>query len=52
MNLSEVLPAGFADNDLLKDMIRVTGDNGAPVTLYRARKAGQINGSFGVTATR
>lgn len=52
MNLSEVLPAGFADNDLLKDMIRVPGDNGAPVTLYRARKAGRINGVVFQTSAR
>lgn len=31
-SLAEVLPAGFADNELLKDTISLTGDDGKPVT--------------------
>jgi electron transport complex protein RnfG len=43
-SLSQVLPAGYADNDLLTDTVKITGADGSPVTIYRARKAGAING--------
>ncbi len=39
-SLSEVLPGKF-DNDLLKDTVVLKGPNG-DVTVYRARKAGQV----------
>ncbi len=42
-SLSQVLPAGYADNDLLTDTVKVTGADGSPVTVYRARKSGAIN---------
>ena len=51
-SLAEVLPAGFADNELLKDTISLTGDDGKPVTIYRARKAGSITGAVFQTVGR
>lgn len=44
-SLTQVLPAGYADNDLLKDTMKIAGSDGAPVTIYRARKAGTVNGA-------
>ena len=44
-SLVQVLPEGFADNDLLKDTVKIAGSDGKPVTLYRARKAGKVNGA-------
>lgn len=38
-SLSEVLPEGFADNNFIDDTVTLTRD-GAPVTVYRARKDG------------
>ena len=51
-SLAEVLPAGFADNELLKDTISLAGDEGKPVTIYRARKAGSIAGAVVQTIGR
>ena len=51
-SLAEVLPAGFADNELLKDTISLAGDEGKPVTIYRARKAGSIAGAVFQTIGR
>lgn len=39
-SLRQVLPAGMADNDLLADTLKVGAGGTAPVTVYRARKAG------------
>lgn len=51
--LTDVLPSGFADNDLLKDTLKIAGSDGAPpVTLYRARKAGAIAGVVFQTSAR
>jgi electron transport complex protein RnfG len=50
--LTEVLPAGFADNDLLQDAVTVAGDDGVPVTVYRARKNGTFQGAVFKTASR
>ncbi|WP_305074351.1 electron transport complex subunit RsxG [Propionivibrio sp.] len=44
-SLIEVLPEGFADNNLLKDTLTLTGDDGKPVIVYRARKAGTVTGA-------
>ena len=44
-SLVEVLPSGFADNNLLKDTLALTGDDGKPVIVYRARKAGTVTGA-------
>ena len=50
--LTEVLPAGFADNDLLQDNVKVTGEDGAQTIFYRARKNGVIQGTVFKTASR
>jgi len=50
--LTEVLPAGFADNDLLKDKVNLTDPAGLPVTIYRARKAGTMQGAVFQTSAR
>lgn len=44
-SLAQVLPEGYADNDLLKDTLKIAGANGAPVVIYRARKAGVVTGA-------
>ncbi len=51
-SLSEVLPAGYADNNLLKDTIQIKGSDGHPVTLYRSRQKGVVNGVVFQTASR
>ena len=52
MTLTEVLPAGFADNDMLADNVKVTDDSGHAVTIYRARKAGTMQGAVFQTSAR
>lgn len=42
-SLAQVLPAGFADNDLLADTATVDGDGG-PLKVHRARKDGRVVG--------
>jgi electron transport complex protein RnfG len=51
-SLTDVLPAGFADNNLLKDTMTIAGSDGKPVTLYRARKAGAVTGAVFQTSAR
>ena len=51
-SLQEVLPAGFADNNLLKDTVAITGSDGKAVTVYRARKNGVVNGAVFQTSAR
>ncbi|WP_153108810.1 electron transport complex subunit RsxG [Propionivibrio limicola] len=51
-SLSEVLPAGHGDNDLLKDTVTVADNDGKEVTIYRSRKAGTVNGVVFKTAAR
>jgi electron transport complex protein RnfG len=43
-SLSQVLPVGFSDNDLLRDTLTLKVAQGAPVTVYRARKGGRVEG--------
>lgn len=50
-SLSEVLPRGFADNDLLNDKVEIDRD-GAPVTLYLARQGGAVKGAVFKVAGR
>ena len=38
-SLEQVLPSGFASNDLVRDTILVSGGDGPPRTVYRARTA-------------
>ncbi len=40
-SLSDVLPAGLADNDFLKDTVDIDRD-GKAVTVYRARRGGEL----------
>jgi len=51
-SLAQVLPAGSYDNDLLKDTIKVAGPDGAPLTIYRARKAGAVSGAVFQVSSR
>ena len=51
-SLVEVLPAGFADNELLKDNVKIAGADGQPVTVYRARQAGSVTGVVFQTSAR
>ena len=51
-SLSEVLPAGYGDNALLKDTLQLATDAGKPVTVYRSRKAGTVNGVVFQTSAR
>jgi electron transport complex protein RnfG len=41
-SLTQVLPAGIADNDLLNDTVNIAAPDGNQVTVYRARKAGAV----------
>ncbi len=50
-SLSEVLPAGVADNDFLKDTVDLDRD-GRPVTIYRARKDGAVRAALFKVAER
>ena len=43
-SLAQVLPEGFADNDLLKDKVTVKDANGKEVQVYRARLKGEAKG--------
>jgi electron transport complex protein RnfG len=43
-SLSQVLPVGFSDNDLLNDTMTLSGPQGAPLTIYRARKGAGVQG--------
>jgi electron transport complex protein RnfG len=43
-SLAQVLPEGAYDNDLLQDTVKLPGPDGAPLTIYRARKAGAVSG--------
>ncbi|MDO6385351.1 electron transport complex subunit RsxG [Uliginosibacterium sp. 31-12] len=40
--LEQVLPPGYADNNLLKDSLELTDAEGQAVTVYRARKSGVV----------
>ena len=44
-SLSQVLPAGFADNDLLQDTIELQQADGSKLLIYRSRKEGKLNGA-------
>ena len=41
-SLVQVIPHEMHDNDLLADTLSLAGPDGAPVTIYRARKGGAI----------
>lgn len=44
-SLKQVLPAGFADNDLLKDVASFKNSDGTTLLVYRARLAGKPVGA-------
>ena len=44
-SLAQVLPAGFADNDLLKDTVELTDASGAKKLVYLAKKNGSVAGA-------
>lgn len=50
-SLSEVLPAGLADNDFLNDTVDLER-NGKTVTIYRARLAGNVSAALFKVAER
>ncbi len=41
-SLAQVLPENFHDNDLLADTTTVTGADGRPLTVHRARQGGEV----------
>ena len=51
-SLSEVLPASYGDNNLLKDTLQLSGSDGKALTIYRSRKAGVVNGAVFQTTSR
>jgi len=51
-SLGEVLPAGHADNNLLKDTLQIAAADGKPLTIYRSRKGDAVNGAVFQTAAR
>lgn len=51
-SLSQVLPEGSYDNDLLKDTVKLAGPDGSPLTVYRARKAGATTGAVFQVSSR
>ena len=44
-SLKQVLPVGLADNDLLKDSVRLKRKDGKEVVVYRARFGGEPRGA-------
>jgi electron transport complex protein RnfG len=44
-SLQQVLPAGFADNDLLHDTVSLKLADGSELKVYRARLAGEARGA-------
>lgn len=50
-SLSEVLPAGLADNDFLKDTVNIDAD-GKSLTIYRARQQGVVKAALFKTSGR
>jgi len=52
MSLAQVMPKGFADNDLLQDTVTLTGAKGQPVKVHVAKKAGAATGAVFQVAER
>jgi electron transport complex protein RnfG len=52
MSLAQVLPEGFADNDLLADVLELTNAKGKPVKVHVAKKAGAGIGAVFQVAER
>lgn len=51
-SLLQVLPAGFADNDLLHDTVSLKQPDGSEVKVYRARLGGEAKGAVFQVASR
>ncbi|MFZ4539151.1 electron transport complex subunit RsxG [Propionivibrio sp.] len=51
-SLKQVLPAGFADNDLLKDAVRLKRKDGKEVLVYRARLGNEPKGAVFQVSSR
>ena len=51
-SLQDVLPPGYADNALLADTVEVAQAGGPPVTVYRSRHHGEVNGAVFRMAAR
>jgi electron transport complex protein RnfG len=45
VSLGQVLPAGFSDNNLLKNVVVIKDDGGNDVEVHRASKAGIVQGA-------
>jgi electron transport complex protein RnfG len=52
MSLAQVMPQGFADNDLLQDKLTLTGPKGQPVEVHVARLGGAAKGAVFSVAER
>lgn len=52
MTLAQVLPQGFADNDLLKDVIEVDGPKGGKLRVHVAKSGGKAVGAVFEAAER
>lgn len=52
VSLQQVLPAGLADNDLLKDAVRLKRKDGKEVTVYRARFGSESRGAVFEVSSR
>lgn len=42
ITLQQVVPATYYDNDLVRDTVTVNDEGGRPLTVYRARRGGQV----------
>jgi electron transport complex protein RnfG len=51
-SLKQVLPEGFADNDLLQDVVRLKNQEGKEVVVYRARLGGEPKGAVFQVSSR
>lgn len=51
-SLSQVLPLGTGDNDMLKDTLEVADSDGSKKTIYRARKGGAVTAAVFQTAAK
>jgi electron transport complex protein RnfG len=52
VSLSQVMPKGFADNDLLKDTMTLTGPKGEPLEIHIAKEGGAAKGAVFRVAER
>lgn len=51
-SLKQVLPEGFADNDLLKDVVSFKRKDGKDVKVFRARLGGEVKGAVFEVSSR